>query len=238
MNILKLNITYSRRILIFIVSLLSGLSIFNLILCASGRLQMKEMRVPPGQTVIDDFPNLYIGNIPNLTRKNWQLSLVGASRDTVLDWNAFSQMDTLTVISDFHCVTGWSRFDNRWTGVLIRDVINLVQPADSVKFITFYSADGYSTFLPIGECIGDRDLLAFRWEGKDLNTETGGPVRVVLPRKYGYKSAKWIIKMVFSSKHGEGYWESRGYSETADPWRDDRYQSKDNPVKLHQSHGL
>jgi DMSO/TMAO reductase YedYZ molybdopterin-dependent catalytic subunit len=231
MNILKLNIIYSSQIFKLIVYLSVSLPVFSLIRCASRGPQMQELRIPPGQTVVDDFPNLYISDIPDLKRKNWQLSLVGASLDTVLDWNAFSQLDTITVISDFHCVTGWSRFDNRWTGVLIRDVISLVQPADSVKFIIFYSADGYSTFLPIGECTGDRDLLAFRWEGQDLETETGGPVRVVLPRKYGYKSAKWIIKMVFSTEPREGYWESRGYSETADPWRNDRYQSKNNPVK-------
>ena len=236
MNISQLNIILRQQIFKFTIRLLIVLPAWSLIPGASGRPQIQEPRVPPGQRVIDDFPNLYIGRIPDLNRENWRLSLTGAAYDTVLDWNTLLRMDTLTVISDFHCVTGWSRLNNRWTGVLLRDVINLVHPADSAKYITFYSADGYSTFLPIEECLGDDDMLAFKWEKQNLKTEEGGPVRVVLPQKYGYKSAKWIIKMVFSSKPGKGYWESRGYSKIADPWRNDRYESDDNSVHSHESH--
>ena len=233
MNILLLNIIYLQQIFKFVIQLPIVLTGLTLILSASGKPQIQEPRIPPDQTVIDGFPNLYISRIPELNRENWQLSLIGAAHDTVLDWNTLMHMDTITVISDFHCVTGWSRLDNRWTGVLLREVIGLVHPADSVKYITFYSADGYSTFLPIKECMGDDDLLAFKWESRDLKTEEGGPVRAVLPQKYGYKSAKWIIRMVFSSEPGEGYWESRGYSDTADPWHNDRYKSDDNPVHSH-----
>ncbi|MBN1781542.1 molybdopterin-dependent oxidoreductase [bacterium] len=201
----------------------------------AARKPAPDGRIPPGQNVIADFPNLYYSHIPELNRHNWTLTLTGAVKDTVvLDWSAFSRLDTVTVVSDFHCVTGWSRLDNRWTGVRLRDVIRLASPLESARFITFAAADGYTTFLPIEACTGDRDLLAFRWEGHDLETENGGPVRVIVPSKYGYKSAKWLTEMRFTSGPETGTWESKGYSNTADPWKNDRYRSKNDTIIHHR----
>ena len=112
---------------------------------------------------------------------------------------------------------------NRWVGVRIRDVLAEAEPRPSAKHILFRGADGYSTSLPLSECTGDDDLLAFRWEDKVLDASLGGPVRVFIPSKYGYKSTMWLTEMEITKKEIRGYWEMRGYSDTADPKTNDRY---------------
>jgi DMSO/TMAO reductase YedYZ molybdopterin-dependent catalytic subunit len=185
---------------------------------------MKKNRIPPGQRVTTNFPLLHISTIPNLTRTNWTLHVTGeCDKSLKLDWNAFMKMDTAGSVSDFHCVTGWTRLDNHWSGVRIRDILDQSKVRKSARYITFRSADGYTTSLPIQECIGDDDILAFRWEGKDLDNTTGGPVRVVIPEKYAYKSALWVIELQLTKDQETGYWEQRGYSNSADPWKEERY---------------
>jgi len=194
--------------------------------CAQDVLSAKsDCRVPPGQKVIQDFPLLHIAKIPDSDRENWTLHVTGEGKDTLLlRWNDFVALDTVASVSDFHCVTGWSRLDNHWVGVRIRDVLQLADPERSAKYVTFRSQDGYTTSLPLSECTGDEDILAFRWEGKDLDKNRGGPVRVVIPEKYAYKSALWIVEMKLTERQELGYWEQRGYSNSADPWKEERYK--------------
>ncbi len=227
--------TFTKRANLFIIGVL-GYTLVTISGCAQGsRISPAENRVPPDQTVINDFPNLYYSSIPDLNRESWTLKLTGLVREpATLDWNRFSSMDTVTLVSDFHCVTGWSRLDNHWTGVRLRDIIRMASPDDSARYITFIAADAYRTYLPIEVCLGDENLLAFRWEGEDLSTETGGPVRVVIPKKYGYKSAKWLIEMRFTAHPEEGTWESQGYSHTADPWKNDRVQTEGDTALPHR----
>lgn len=199
-------------------------SICSLMLVSSLYAQKEQERVPPGQRVITDFPLLHISDIPELTRKNWSLRVTGECENPLkLGWKVFMQLDTVQSVSDFHCVTTWTRLDNRWTGVRIIDILKECRPSESAEFITFRSADGYTTSLPISECTGEDDILAFRWEGEDLDKSRGGPVRVVIPKKYGYKSALWVVEMKLTRKQEMGYWEKRGYSNTADPWKEERY---------------
>ena len=189
-----------------------------------GRFQDKQQRIPPGQRVIQDFPLLHIAAIPDLNRTNWTLKVTGEIEHPLLfKWADFSKLDTVESVSDFHCVTGWSRLENHWRGVRIRDILRLAKPKESATYVTFTSADDYTTSLPITQCTGDDDILAFRWEGKALTKENGGPVRVVIPGKYAYKGALWVVALKLTKKQELGYWEKRGYSNSADPWKEERY---------------
>lgn len=184
--------------------------------------------LPPGQRLSEDFIYLHYDRIPDLTRDNWALTIDGQVEKKIqLNWESFSKLDTVQIVCDFHCVTGWSREDNHWTGVRLKDVIKLSDPKSSANYITFYGADDYTTSLAIDACTGDHDLLAYRWEGKDLNNKMGGPVRVVVPSKYGYKSTMWLVRMKLTKKQEKGYWEKRGYSNTADPWKEERMENKE-----------
>jgi len=192
--------------------------------CAADSLQQKT-RLPAGQRQTENFPILRIGEIPDLNRSNWVLEIKGEVRNRLkMTWNDFIQMDTVHAISDFHCVTGWSRLQNLWTGVRIRDILDRAGLKKGAKHIFFKAADGYSTNLMIADCTGDDDILAFEWEGKPITNELGGPVRAVIPGKYGYKSAMWITEIQVLKKEKKGYWEKKGYSNSADPWKEERYE--------------
>jgi len=181
-------------------------------------------RVPPGQRVIRDFPLLHYSSVPELDRNTWRLVIGGkVKRPMTLTWAEFSSLPSIQPVSDYHCVTGWTRLDNHWTGVRIRDVLARSEPLDSARWVSFVGADEYKTTLSLAQCQGDDDILAYQWEGRDLTRETGGPVRAVLPGKYAYKSALWVIRIEVTQTEEDGYWESRGYSRTADPWTEDRY---------------
>lgn len=183
--------------------------------------------LPPGQREVDNFPILRIGDIPDLEKETWTLTATGEVQDTaVFTYDRLLELDTVEVVSDFHCVTGWSRRDNRWTGVLIRTFLDHIRLKPEARFLSFLAADGYSTSLPISECTGDQDMLAFRWEGKRLDKDLGGPVRVVIPGKYGYKSAMWLTEIRATAEKELGYWEKRGYSNTADPGAGDRFSDE------------
>jgi DMSO/TMAO reductase YedYZ molybdopterin-dependent catalytic subunit len=143
-----------------------------------------------------------------------------------LNWQQFSRLETVKRVTDFHCVTGWTRLDLHWEGVHIKDLLDAVQLKKSARFITFKSADGYTTSLPISECTGEDDLLAFKLDGQFLDNSKGGPVRVVIPAKYGYKSALWITEIVATKRQETGLWEKQGYHNNADPWKEERFNFK------------
>jgi DMSO/TMAO reductase YedYZ molybdopterin-dependent catalytic subunit len=138
-----------------------------------------------------------------------------------LTWTEFRNLPEVECVSDFHCVTGWSKLDNRWGGVKFKKIHDMAKPKDNAHFATIACDGGYMTSLPLGELLEDDVLLAYKLNGKDLETRFGGPLR--LPKKYAYKSAKWVRKVKFTEQQELGYWELRGYSNTADPCREDRY---------------
>ncbi len=194
------------------------------VLPAGPELAQKKGDIPPGQRAVKNFPVLHIGPIPDLNWTNWRLEITGRVKDTLtFDWQTFIRLDTIQTVNDFHCVTGWSRLNNRWTGVRIKHLLEKAHADSSARFITFQAADGYTTSLPLDACSCDEDILAFRWEGKLIDKKLGGPVRVVIPEKYGYKSAMWLTKMILTKDEEPGYWETRGYSDSADPWKEERY---------------
>jgi len=181
-------------------------------------------QVPPGQHVSKNWPVLDLGFKPEISTAAWKLTLDGAVEQSVtLDWAAFNALPQVEDESDFHCVTTWSLLDSRWKGVSFSTLAALVQPKASAGFVMAYAADGYTTNVSLEEAMKDDVLLVHTWNGAPLPREHGGPVRMITPQLYAWKGAKWINRLEFMTANKRGFWEERGYSNTAHPWRDDRY---------------
>jgi DMSO/TMAO reductase YedYZ molybdopterin-dependent catalytic subunit len=191
----------------------------------TGRVSRPEaQRLPPGQHLVKDWPVLDLGMQPDLERDDWKLKIFGAVEHPVSwDWAGFNDQPQSHFTSDIHCVTSWSRFDNRWDGVSTRDLIAAVKPRTDAQFVLLHAFDGYTTNLTLDDFAAEDALLAHSWEGKPLTLDHGGPVRLVVPHLYFWKSPKWIAKIEFKTANHPGYWEVRGYHDRGDPWREERY---------------
>jgi DMSO/TMAO reductase YedYZ molybdopterin-dependent catalytic subunit len=193
-----------------------------------GRLLVAEpggyRRLPPGQHLVRDWPVLDLGNQPNLRPQDWSLSVGGLVRRSLRwNWDDLMRQRQTESVSDIHCVTAWSRYDNRWQGVAARTLLAAVEPLATAKFVILKSFDAYATCVPLDQFAGEDVLLATRWEGKPLSREHGGPVRLVLPKLYFWKSPKWLRHVWFTDKDAPGTWEARGYHRLGDPWKQQRY---------------
>lgn len=186
---------------------------------------MPEPRLPPGQHMAHGWPRLDLGIVPRFDPKAWLLRIDGAvETPATLTWDQFTALPTVAVTADFHCVTGWSKFDNRWEGVSFRVIADLVRPRPAANHVVLTCGDaGYTTNLPLDVLLDVDVLFAYRHDGKPLPLEHGGPLRLVVPKRYAWKSAKWVRQVTFLETDEPGYWEVRGYSNTADPWTEDRY---------------
>ena len=188
-------------------------------------------KLPVGQHEVKNWPVLDLGEEPNISLQTWSLELGGLVHNPVtLTWDQFLALPQVDDVSDFHCVTTWSRFDNHWRGVRFRTVAELAVPKEDAKFVLCTSYDvapgtsiPYTTNLPLARALEDDVLLVHTWEGKPLPREHGGPVRMITPKLYAWKGAKWIRKIEFLANDRKGFWEIRGYSNTAEPWANDRY---------------
>lgn len=181
-------------------------------------------RVPPGQTETEDFPVLSKGGVPEWNAETWEFDVWGAvDTPKQWDWPAFKTLPSETQRQDFHCVTGWSRLDCTFHGVPFPELVDRVGVNDEVEHVVFHALDGYTTDLPFELCNRREVLFAWRLDGDDLPRDHGGPLRVVTPHRYAYKGAKWVTGVEFLTESKRGYWEKRGYSQTADPWAQDRY---------------
>ncbi|MEK6533417.1 MAG: molybdopterin-dependent oxidoreductase [Nitrospirota bacterium] len=181
-------------------------------------------RLPPGQHLVETFPVLDLGFKPEIPLPDWTLTIGGfVTTPVTWTWEQFLQQPHIQDRSDFHCVTSWSRYNNDWEGVSFRQIISVVKPLSLAKFVLFKSYDDYTTNLPIEVCDDADVLLTYKWNEKPLTKEHGGPVRVIVPKRYAWKGAKWIKEITFSDKDEKGFWEVRGYSNTALPWKNDRY---------------
>jgi DMSO/TMAO reductase YedYZ molybdopterin-dependent catalytic subunit len=184
----------------------------------------KKERFPPNQRVTSKFPVLHVGNIPTFDPRTWDLVVEGLVENPLrLTYEKFLNLPKIVSASDFHCVTGWSKLDNKWEGVSFRTISDLVKPLKNAKYVTIVSEGNYTTSLPLEDLLDDDVLLAYRLDGKPLKPEHGRPLRLVVPKKYAYKSGKWLRKLRFTEKQELGYWEKRGYSNSADPWKEERY---------------
>ena len=183
-----------------------------------------KVRLPPGQRLTQDFPVLDLGVQPNLSTSDWSLTVAGQVGHPIQwDWKAFLAQPQVTLTNDIHCVTTWSRYDNVWTGVPMRALLAQAKPFDTAAAVMLRSYDGYSTNLALADIDRDDVLIAHTWNGKPLDREHGGPVRLVVPHLYFWKSAKWLRHITFMSKDTPGYWEARGYHMRGDPWKEERY---------------
>ena len=191
----------------------------------TGKISRPETdRLPPGQHLVTNWPVLDLGQQPRIQQSEWTLQIVGGVENPVkLDWDAFHQLPQSRKLSDIHCVTTWSRYDNRWQGVSTHDLLDLVMPRPEANFVMLTSYDGYTTNLPLADFASEDGILATAWEGEPLTRDHGGPMRLVIPHLYFWKSAKWLRRIEFLAGDQAGFWEKNGYHMLGDPWREQRY---------------
>jgi DMSO/TMAO reductase YedYZ molybdopterin-dependent catalytic subunit len=183
-------------------------------------------KVPPDQTPTapGKWPVLDLGAQPGVTRESFRLRVEGACRKPyTLDFAGLLALEQADDVSDFHCVTGWSKLDVPWRGVRVSTALALAEPDENATHLVCHASDGYDTNLPLAEALKDDVLLVHTAEGAPLAAEHGGPVRVITPQLYAWKGAKWISRLELATSDRKGFWELRGYSNTAHPWRNDRY---------------
>ena len=181
-------------------------------------------QVPVGQTVTTKWPVLDLGVRPNIPKEGWQVVVDGACRvPTTLTFEQLLALDQVEDVSDFHCVTTWSRLNVRWRGVRFSELAALAVPDDDVEHVMCHGYDGYTTNVSLVELMKRDVLLVHTADGRPLPREHGGPVRLITPQLYAWKGAKWLRRIEFMTEQRLGFWEERGYSSTALPWRDDRY---------------
>lgn len=184
----------------------------------------EDQRLPPGQHLTKDWPVLDLGVVPPVSRERWRLDVYGAI-DNPIFWTFadFAAQKQEQFTSDIHCVTTWSRYDNQWEGLATRELLAVCQPREDARFVVLHSYDGYTTNLALEDFAAEDALLAHSWSGQPLSDEHGGPVRLVVPHLYFWKSAKWLQAIEFVTEDAPGFWEVRGYHNRGDPWAEQRY---------------
>lgn len=191
----------------------------------TGRISRPETeRLPPGQHLVKNWPVLDLGQQPVISIDSWQLEVRGLVETPLdLNWTAFQELEQSAMVSDIHCVTTWSRYDNKWKGVSTRDLLDLAMPKPEASYVTLTSYDGYTTNLPLSDFAAEDAILATGWEGLPLTRDHGGPMRLVVPHLYFWKSAKWLRRIDLMPSDKAGFWEKNGYHMYGDPWREQRY---------------
>jgi DMSO/TMAO reductase YedYZ molybdopterin-dependent catalytic subunit len=181
-------------------------------------------KLPVGQTETKKWPVLDLGAAPTISEARWRLTVDGAVEEPVtLTFADFMALEQVKDTSDFHCVTTWSRMDVRWVGVRLADLVALTRPQANATHVMCHAYDGYTTNLSLAEALKPDVLLVHRADDAPLPREHGGPVRVITPQLYAWKGAKWIERLEILTENRLGFWEERGYSDTAYPWQNDRY---------------
>lgn len=181
-------------------------------------------RIPEGQFLTQKFPVLTYGPTPKIPAEEWTLRIFGeVAEEAVWTWADVMAMPYCEVQSDFHCVTTWSKLDNVWGGVHIRDVLKRIKITPEARYVMAHCYGGYTTNIPLEVLDDDDVLLAWRHNGENLSIEHGFPMRLVIPKRYAWKSAKWMSGLEFMQEDRAGFWERNGYSMNADPWKEERY---------------
>ena len=180
-------------------------------------------RVPPGQFLSNKFPVLTYGSTPKVELDTWKFRVFGlVEQEVELTWDQFTKLTWTTVTADFHCVTQWSSLDNTWEGVSFPDLMALAQPKPEAKFVMAHCFGGYTTNLPL-EVAMEEGLLVHKQDGEPLGEGHGWPLRLIIPSRYGWKSAKWLNGIELIAEDAPGFWEQRGYNNNADPWKEERF---------------
>ena len=185
---------------------------------------LRSNRVPPGQRLTEKWPVLHYGQAHFIDAAKWTFSIRGlVSQERRLSYTEFSALPQVRVESDIHCVTSWSRLDNLWEGVSTSSIRELVEIKPEAGFIIVHAAGGFTTNLTVHDFFEPDVLFALKHDGKPLTPEHGYPVRLVVPRLYFWKSAKWVTGIEFVKGDHPGFWESAGYHNHGDPWKEERY---------------
>jgi len=181
-------------------------------------------RIPPGQYYTDKWPVLHAGSIPSIDIATWDMNVFGLVRNPVrLSFDELRELGERDQTSDIHCVTRWTRLDMPWKGVPLRAILELAEPLDSARYVIAHAEQGYTANLPI-EALQDPDvMIGLEADGAPLTPEHGYPARLVVPKRYFWKSAKWLRGLEFSDVDKPGFWEGYGYHNEGDPWREERY---------------
>ena len=184
----------------------------------------KAGRTPPGQYLTGDFPVLSAGPTPRIALDRWSFSIEGLVREKVTwSWAEFLKLPSQTFIKDISCVTKWTKLDTQWEGVSLDTLLEHVELDRKAMFLTAFSDGGYTTNMPLTDVINGQAFVAFKFDGKPLAPEHGGPARLVVPGLYFWKSAKWMRGLRLMEKDKSGFWESAGYNNHGDPWKEERY---------------
>jgi DMSO/TMAO reductase YedYZ molybdopterin-dependent catalytic subunit len=184
----------------------------------------RQERVPPGQHLTDDWPVLHYGSIPKIDTSAWTLQIFGqVGSPKTFSYSEVMELPAVKVFSDIHCVTTWSRLNNLWDGVSTSELRKLVNIAPAAKYVIVHGAGGFTTNLPLEDFFQSDVLLAIKHDNEPISADHGGPVRLVVPRLYFWKSAKWLTGFEFSVKDKPGFWERNGYHNHGDPWTEERY---------------
>ncbi|MGQ9600743.1 MAG: sulfite oxidase-like oxidoreductase [Anaerolineae bacterium] len=183
-----------------------------------------DKRVPPGQHLTDRFPVLHKGPIPKFDPVTWDLRLFGLVEEEIsFTYGQFTALPTVKIVADVHCVTGWSKLDTVWEGVAFRELLNHVRPLPQARYVMVHCEYDYTTNLPLEVLMDEDVLLAYRYNDAPLTPEHGYPLRLVVPKRYFWKSAKWVRGLEFMAQDRPGFWEQYGYHNDGDPWKEERY---------------
>jgi DMSO/TMAO reductase YedYZ molybdopterin-dependent catalytic subunit len=181
-------------------------------------------RLPPGQYRTERFPVLHVGDVPSYGPGEWTLSVNGlVDAPFTLGLDELRALPSVTVTTDIHCVTKWSKFDTTWTGVRVRDLMARAGVAPSATHVLAHAEYGYNANLPLADVTTDEALVAYAYEGEDIEPIHGGPVRLFVPHLYFWKSAKWLRGLELLSADTPGFWERNGYHIYGDPFREQRF---------------
>jgi len=188
------------------------------------RVEADPDRLPPGQVLTQKWPVLHYGEVPRYDLDRWRLGVRGeVAEERELTHADVRRLPPTEVVCDIHCVTTWSRFDNRFHGVAFAEFARLVGMREQTRFVEFHCFGGFTTTVPIATALDPGALLAWAHDGEELSPEHGHPLRAVMPRRYFWKSAKWVEAVEFRVEDRLGFWERNGYNNGADPWREERY---------------
>jgi DMSO/TMAO reductase YedYZ molybdopterin-dependent catalytic subunit len=190
-------------------------------------LKMKqEGRLPPGQSLTLKWPVLQYGSVPRFDPERWDFRIYGLVETPVRwTWKEFNELPKIEVMSDFHCVTRWSRFDNRWQGVAFREVLRRTRRKPGASYVLVHAEQGYTANVPLADLDRDDVLFATHHDGEPLSADHGYPLRLIVPHLYAWKSVKWVRGIEFLDHDAPGFWEQNGYHMYGDPWKEQRFDT-------------
>ncbi len=190
------------------------------------RKMRDEGRLPPGQSATLKWPVLHEGSIPSFNPQTWDFRVGGlVEKPMRLNWEEFNRLPQIEIVTDIHCVTRWSRFDNRWQGVPFTEVMKLAVPKPDARFVMVHAEQGFTANVPLEDLMRPTTLFAFKHDGEPLTPEHGYPLRLVVPHLYFWKSVKWVRGLELLPTDAPGFWEQNGYSMYGDPWKEERFDT-------------